>query len=86
VSCVWTLRVLTSKNMANDTSLLNKKIIKADGREESFVTEKIFKGIFKAAERKTLGEPTKVWQKICLWRLSVFLKANLMANLRSQAC
>lgn len=47
--CLRSLRVL-SLNMVNDVPLLDKKIIKADGTEEKFDTQKIFRGIFKAAE------------------------------------
>ena len=67
--------MLTSKNMANDTSLLNKKIIKADGREESFVTKKIFKGIFKAAEN--VGGTNESLAKDLSLEVIRFLKSKL---------
>src|SRR3990167_8964259 len=61
--------------MANDTSLLNKKIIKADGREENFVTKKIFKGIFKAAEN--VGGTNESLAKDLSLEVIRFLKSKL---------
>ena len=63
----------------NDISLLDKKIIKADGSEEIFNSEKIFRGIFKAAEN--VGGTNESLAKDLSLEVISFLKSKLNGEL-----